>query len=116
MTQSLTEAPTDAARTAVRAGDLERDRVAWNLPGQSEESATETGAGDGLDWAEFTAARFPASGRHDLKAIVAYGEYKKSGTVDGRPAGRGARLEQADPLSTPTKPVDTWEDEGGASQ
>jgi hypothetical protein len=87
MTQSLTEAPTDAARTAVRAGDLERDRVAWNLPGQSEESATETGAGDGLDWAEFTAARFPASGRHDLKAIVAYGEYKKSGTVEGRPAG-----------------------------
>lgn len=87
MTQSLTEAPTDAARTAVRAGDLERDRVAWNLPGQSEESATETGGGDGLDWAEFTAARFPASGRHDLKAIVAYGEYKKSGTVEGRPAG-----------------------------
>jgi hypothetical protein len=87
MTQSLTEAPTDAARTAVRAGDLERDRVAWNLPGQSEENARESGEADGLDWAAFSAARFTASGRHDLKAIVAYGEYKKSGTVDGRSAG-----------------------------
>jgi hypothetical protein len=116
MTQSLTEAPTDAARTAVRAGDLERDRVAWNLPGQSGENARETGEADGLDWAAFSAARLPASGRHDLKAIVAYGKYKKSETVDGRSVGRGPRLEQADPLSTPTRPVDTWEDEGGASQ
>jgi hypothetical protein len=61
--------------------------VARNLPGQSEENARESGEADGLDWAAFSAARFTASGRHDLKAIVGYGEYKKSGTVDGRSAG-----------------------------
>jgi hypothetical protein len=32
----------------------------------------------GLDWQAFSAAYFPGSRRHNLKAMVAYGAYKRS--------------------------------------
>jgi hypothetical protein len=33
----------------------------------------------GLEWQAFSAAYFPGSRRHDLKAIVAYGAYRREG-------------------------------------
>jgi hypothetical protein len=58
----------------------------------------------GLDWEAFAASYFPGSRRHDLRAIVAYGAYRRS-------LGTGERqARQTDATS-----VEEWEDEGGAS-
>jgi hypothetical protein len=44
-------------------------------------------ASAGLDWQAFSAAYFPGSRRHNLKAIVAYGAYKRSlGAGEQQPA------------------------------
>ena len=43
-----------------------------------------------LDWQGFVTAHFPGSGRHDLKAITAYSDYKRSRVIDGRSATEGA--------------------------
>ena len=40
MTQSLTEALTEVAQAAVKAGDWERDQEAWNLPRGSVATAS----------------------------------------------------------------------------
>lgn len=58
----------------------------------------------GLDWEAFSAAYFPGSRRHDLHAIVAYGAYRRSLVAGERQARQ-----------TDAKPVEEWEDEGGAS-
>jgi hypothetical protein len=69
----------------------------------------------GLDWQAFSAAYFPGSRRHNLKAIVAYGAYKRSlGAGEQRPS-EAARL-KADAIATEAQAVDEWEDEGGASR
>jgi hypothetical protein len=63
-----------------------------------------------LDWQEFSAEYFPASRRHDLQAVIAYGAYKRSRAVHEVPAhvaeraGNGAADRAA---------VQAWEDEGG---
>lgn len=57
-----------------------------------------------LDWEAFSAAYFPGSRRHDLHAIVAYGAYRRSLVTGERQARQ-----------TDAKPVEEWEDEGGAS-
>jgi hypothetical protein len=55
---------------------------------------------------------YPDSRRHDLKAIVAYGAYKRSfGAGEQQPSG-AARL-KADAISTEAQEVEEWEDEGG---
>ena len=53
-----------------------------------------------LDWQEFSAARFPGRRRHDLKALVAYGAYKRSQVAD-----------EPGPEAAPA--LAAWEDEGG---
>jgi hypothetical protein len=35
----------------------------------------------GLDWQAFSAAYFPVRRRHDLEALVAYGAYRRNGTL-----------------------------------
>lgn len=69
----------------------------------------------GLDWQAFSAAYFPGSRRHNLKAIVAYGAYKRSLGADEQQPSEAARL-KADAISTEAQAVDEWEDEGGASR
>lgn len=65
-----------------------------------------------LDWQEFSAEYFPASGRHDLQAVIAYGAYKRSRAVHeatahvAERAGNGAADRAA---------VQAWEDEGGTT-
>ena len=46
MSQSLTEALTDAARAAVETSDWERDQEAWNLPRGEGTKPSETDADD----------------------------------------------------------------------
>lgn len=44
----------------------------------------------GLDWQAFSTAYFPGSRRHNLKAIVAYGAYRRSSAAGQRPASDAA--------------------------
>ncbi len=69
-----------------------------------------------LDWQGFLTAYFPGSGRHDLKAITAYSDYKRSRVVERRSATEGASSKDGEQISSRTAPVDAWEDEGGAAQ
>ena len=68
----------------------------------------------GLDWKAFSAAYFPGSRRHNLRAIVAYGAYRRSAPAGGKHESEAARFEP-DAISTEAVSVETWEDEGGAS-
>lgn len=79
MTQPLTEALVEAAREAARTDAWERDQVAWNLPGATEEEpAPPTSMSMDLDWVGFSQAFYPGNRRHDLRAITAYAAYKRS--------------------------------------
>jgi hypothetical protein len=77
MTQALTESLTEAAQAAAIADHLERERDAWNsaTPIGNEARVTHR---DGLDWNGFRDAYYPDSRRHDFKAIVDYGIYRRS--------------------------------------
>jgi hypothetical protein len=68
-----------------------------------------------LDWESFLSAYFPGSRRHNLKAIVAYGAYKRSLVAGEQQASEPAPL-KADANSIEAIAVDEWEDEGGTSQ
>jgi hypothetical protein len=63
---------------------------------------------DGLSWEGFSAKYFPESRRHNLKAIVAYGAYKR-----GSPQGR-ENAEMADTMIR-EGPLEAWESEGGGN-
>ncbi len=106
MTESLSEALTEVAQDTVKARAWERDREAWNLPRAAAATPSMT-ADRRLDWQEFAAAFYPASRRHDLEAIVAYSEYRRTGAEPAAARGSG-------PLSV-NGAVGVWEDEGGAS-
>lgn len=62
-----------------------------------------------LDWDSFRDLYHPDSRRHDLTAVVAYGEFKRSGEV---PSGEPVITPPASASSDTT--VEEWEDEGGA--
>jgi hypothetical protein len=68
----------------------------------------------GLDWQAFSAAYFPESRRHNLRAIVAYGAYRRSSPAGHEQASGAARHGQ-DAIRSEAVSVETWEDEGGAS-
>lgn len=57
---------------------------------------------DVLDWRAFSASRFPASRRHDLKALVAYGTYRRLHSVT-----------EAKDETNESNALDDWENEGG---
>jgi hypothetical protein len=111
-TKSFTEPLTEAARAALETDELERDREAWNLPRAPGD--TNGAYQGGLDWDGFRDLYFPESRRHNLKAIAAYGAYKKSSPPGRQPASEAAYL-NGDPISTDVVSLDEWEDEGGAS-
>jgi len=56
----------------------------------------------GLDWAAFSARRFPNGRRHDFDALAAYFAYKQ---LPGDTAGRNGTAAG----------VELWEDEGGST-
>jgi len=62
-------------------------------------SAAVTDAGPKvLDWAEFSAARFPGGRRHDLGALVAYAAYRRA---------------EPQAAASESSALEVWEDEGG---
>lgn len=71
---------------------------------------------ENLDWQQFRAAYFPGCGRHDLKAIVAYGAYRRSLAAGDRRARAVARLQEGDAVSPEALSLEAWEDEGGTSR
>ena len=70
-----------------------------------------------LDWEGFSAAYFPGSRRHDLKAIAAYGAYRRTDVIDGSSVteAKAPRSSAEERISTRVSAVASWEDEGGAS-
>ena len=66
---------------------------------------------DGLAWDQFRDLYYPNSRRHNLSAIVAYGEYKRTPHLQAvSEAGLPAHAVTADAESS----LGEWEDEGGA--
>lgn len=114
MTQPLTETLPEAAQAAQSADHVERDRAAWNLPRASERTVPASAHRGGLDWDGFRESYYPDSRRHDLKAIAAYGAYKKSLLANARSASGAAGVSEA--IATEAVPLGEWEDEGGASR
>jgi len=90
--------------------------VAPAIEDRSGKVADPTDAVTDLDWEGFSAEYFPGSRRHNLKAMAAYGAYKRSGLVDKQPATEAVRPKKADRVSEAATSVEAWENEGGASR
>lgn len=87
--------------------DARRRRPAHSLP----QAATTSGV---LDWQAFTDAYFPRRGRHDLEALVAYGAYRRSRTIDQSPSDDADPLAGAENDAVEAPALRVWESEGGA--
>jgi hypothetical protein len=113
MAQSLAK-PSRAARVLDRTA-WELDREARSLPRAPIETApqvvTDRSDEGELDWVGFRGLYFPASRRHDLKAIVAYAAYKRSGRSEV-PSSDVAHMSTDAGLESAS--VAVWEGEGGA--
>ena len=69
-------------QAAANAQVRERDRKAWNLPVRpmktdSDVAPVQSDSDSGLDGESFRGRYFPGRRRHNLRAIVAYGAYKR---------------------------------------
>ena len=95
MAQSLETSPTPVRRGSSTAANWERDQKAWNLPRPMPVDTVSPGtAAEGLDWENFVATYFPRSRRHNLEALVAYSDYKRSvRSSDEHASGATARAE-----------------------
>ena len=114
MAQSLETPPTPVLDVSPSAADLERDQEAWNLPRQTPVDTVPHGATEeGLDWESFVSAYFPGSRRHNLKALVAYGHYRRSVAPSEE---RAVEPTNAEVPSIEATSVGAWENEGGASR
>jgi len=109
MVQSLTEPHTEAAQAAHRA-DRELDRRAWNLPRTPLDIASSGAYGDALDWDSFRDLYYPDTRRHNLAAIVAYGDHRST----ARPPSGSEAVPVKYALSARGESLGQWEDEGGA--
>ena len=84
MVQSLTEPHADAER---RDGRLDRVAGTFHLTQSSRRMGLTR---HGLDWSGFRDLYYPASRRHDLEAIVAYGAYQRTSLAGPLPASEAA--------------------------
>ena len=106
MVRSGVEGPArPTTQTSLREHRIRR-REAWSL----RRISSETNDSDGLDWDHFRDLYHPDSRRHNLEAIVAYGEYKRTTGVHG---GREA-APLKDAIAAASESLGEWEDEGGA--
>lgn len=98
----------EAAQATAAADARALDRVAWNTP-RDPATLPDLAAPEGLDWDSFRDLYHPDSRRHNLTAIVAYGDYKRSGEVpSSAPANAASATASSDTA------VAEWEGEGGA--
>ena len=61
-----------------------------------------------LDWKTFCVTHFPGRRRHDFEALVAYGAYKRLGTL---PSADPVGLDEVS--AGEASSLAAWEDEGG---
>jgi hypothetical protein len=104
MAQSLETPPKPVTAESATSGGWERDDKAWNVPRQTLVATTADSEVE-LDWERFAATYFPVAGRHNLEAIRAYSDYKRS----FRPGKQSASGPDAEAPS-----IEEWENEGGA--
>jgi hypothetical protein len=71
-------------------------------------SMAENGSKADLNWKGFAAANFPGRRRHDMRALVAYGAYKRSRAARKTPVEVVNRAENGSGTA-----LQAWEDEGG---
>ena len=108
MMQSLTEPHADAVIRGREGGSGARSR---RLEPSTDQSSRHGAHRHGLDWSGFRDLYYPASRRHDLEAIVAYGAYQRTSPP--------ARCQRAKPpvrrvvRPQPKRVLQDWEDEGG---
>jgi hypothetical protein len=93
--------------------DTSPSRTTASTPGSDRADHSPTG--QDVDWEGFLAAYFPGSRRHNLKAMAAYGAYKRSRPVDKQSATEAVHLKEAAIAEAATS-VEAWENEGGSSQ
>jgi hypothetical protein len=106
MAHSSIEGPTrPTTQTSLRTHQQGR-RDAWNL-----RLPARTAHPDGLDWDHFRDLYYPDTRRHNLEAIVAYGDYTSTARRQSR--GEAAPLKEA--VSTVAESLGEWENEGGVS-
>jgi hypothetical protein len=113
-----------SAQPAEVADDGERDQVARSLPRTPVVTRAHATRAlkivppiqEEVDWEAFVAAYFPGSRRHDLKAIRAYGAYKRSRGVGEQSTAGGTGSKGAKRISTRAASIEAWEDEGGAAR
>ena len=108
MVHSSIERPTRPTMQTSPTARRKRGRDAWNLP----QIPANTAHPDGLDWDHFRDLYHPDSRRHDLDAIVAYGDYKRT----SRPHAGSEALPLNDVVSADADALREWEDEGGPSR
>jgi hypothetical protein len=106
MVHSIIEGPARPGTRTSLSAHPKRRRDAWNHP---RISAT-TAHTDGLDWDHFRDLYYPDSRRHNLEAIVAYGDYKRT----PRPRGGGQAAPSKAAISADWDSLGAWEDEGGS--
>ena len=94
--------------SSASASRAERKLEVTKAVGAARESSAE--GPHGLDWRSFRAAYFPGSLRHDFKALVAYGAYKRLPAVE--PSSEDVEAPSGQRGSTA---LSGWEDEGGAT-
>jgi hypothetical protein len=103
MAQSLETPPKPVTAESATADSWERDEKAWNVPRQTPVATTADSEVE-LDWERFAAMYFPVAGRHNLEAIRAYSDYKRSFRL-GKQSASGPDAEAPS--------IEEWENEGG---
>ena len=108
MVHSSIERPTRPTMQTSLLANRKQGRKAWNLP----QLAAKTAHPDRLDWDHFRDLYHPDSRRHNLEAIVGYGDYKRT---PGPHAGSEA-VPVNDVVSANAGSLAEWEDDGGPSR
>ena len=85
-----------------------RRKKAWDLP----QLPAKTAHPDRLDWDRFRDLYHPDSRRHNLEAILAYGDYKRT----PRPHAGSEAVPLNDVVSDNADSLGEWEDDGGPSR
>jgi hypothetical protein len=106
----MTRALASAEQAEGMVAEQERIGSAFDGNGRDHDPAVQD-----LDWEGFSAAYFPGSRRHDLRAITAYGAYKRSRVGFGQLLPEASQSRAAERIAMRARAVETWEDEGGAS-
>jgi hypothetical protein len=110
MAQSLETPPKPVLGEPPTTSNWERDEKASDVPRRKSVATDADSDPHGtrnqqLDWKGFVATYFPATRRHNFKAIIAYSDYTRSFRVNGRSTSKP---------DAEAPSIEEWENEGGA--